>query len=141
MKSTRYAIPILLASLLAGCVGASAPPGTAASATAQASPLSLIQQYAEAESRGGDAGMASVFTDDAAFVGGGPCTAAAPCLGKAAILQRTQAAVSAHQSNTIVETPSTSGAEVKTRQEVRNDSIKKLGLDRVIVDVTAATRD
>jgi ketosteroid isomerase-like protein len=99
-------------------------------AHAQRDPAALLEQAIEALARGDTAGALALFADDAVFDGG--LCAAAPCVGKAAIQKALEryAADKTHVHTTLKNY--VSGNVVTSRFEVRNDTIKKAGVERVI---------
>jgi ketosteroid isomerase-like protein len=100
-------------------------------ALAQSDLAALVKQHAEAIARGDAAGALALYADDAVIDGGGLC-AAAPCVGKAAIQKELERRVADKQHATILKTY-VSGNVVTFRLETRNDTVKKAGVERIIV--------
>jgi ketosteroid isomerase-like protein len=101
---------------------------------AQSDPAALQKQFAEAINRGDTAGALVVYADDAIFdVPGGLC-AAAPCIGKAALQKELERQVADKQHFTILK-QYVSGNVLTSRFEVRNDTVKKAGVERIIAHI------
>lgn len=140
-------LPAGLAILLAACgaaapVASSPPPPSVASAVATASapalpaltgPAAVAVRYFDLVNRGDASGVATLFTDDAVFIGAAPCEVTTFCKGTAAIAKRVEAAAAAHSKLTLVGTPQVAGTLVFLRWEVRSDPIQKAGLERRLV--------
>jgi limonene-1,2-epoxide hydrolase len=103
---------------------------TAPVALAQSDPAALLKQHAEAINRGDAAGALALFADDAVIDGIGRC-AAAPCVGKAVIQKELERQVGDKQHITILK-QYVSGNVLTGRAELRSDTIKKAGVERVI---------
>jgi ketosteroid isomerase-like protein len=99
-------------------------------ALAQSDPAALVKQFVEAINRGDVTGALALYAEDAVFDGGGLC-AAAPCVGRAAIQKELERRVADKQHLTILKTY-VSGDVVTGRAEVRDGTIKKAGVERVI---------
>ena len=98
---------------------------------AQSAPAVLLKQYVEAINRGDAAGALALLADDAVFdVPGGLC-AAAPCVGKATIQKELESRVADKFHFTILKNY-VSGNVVTSRLEIRSDTIKKAGVERII---------
>ncbi len=90
--------------------------------------------------RGDVAGVMATYADDAVFEGWGLC-APAPCVGKGAIQKEIEREVA--DKMTVANQPRTvrvSGDKMTGTAEIRSDSIKAAGADRVIVSVTAEVK-
>ena len=100
-------------------------------ALAQTDPAALWEQQLEAIARGDVAGALALYADDAIIDAAGPC-AAAPCVGKAAIQKYVERAVAnkTHVHTTIKNY--VSGNVVTSRFEVRDETIKQAGVERII---------
>jgi hypothetical protein len=99
-------------------------------ALAQSDPAALLKQYAEAINRGDVAGALALYANDAVIDGGGQC-AAAPCVGKAVLQKELERQVTDKQHLTILK-QYVSGNVLTGRVEVRNDMVKKAGVERII---------
>src|SRR5712691_7386973 len=99
-------------------------------ALAQSDPAALVKKHVEAIARGDAAGALALYADDAVIDGGGLC-AAAPCVGKAAIQKELERQVADKQHFTILK-QYVSGNVMTSRFEVRNDTVKKAGVERTI---------
>ncbi len=99
-------------------------------ALAQSDPAALLKKHVEAIARGDAAGALALYADDAVIDGGGLCTAA-PCVGKAAIQKELERRVADKQHATILK-QYVSGNVLTQRSEVRNDTVKKAGVERTI---------
>jgi hypothetical protein len=98
---------------------------------AQSDPAALQKKAFEALNRGDAAGELALLADDAIFdVPGGLC-AVAPCVGKAAIQKALESQVADKVHYTILN-QYVSGNVVTCRFEVRNDTVKKAGVERII---------
>jgi hypothetical protein len=101
-------------------------------ALAQSDPAALLEQSFEAFNRGDAVGALAMFADDAVFdVPGGLC-AATPCVGKATILKELEREVADKPHVTILK-QYVSGNVVTSRGELRSDTVKKAGVERIIV--------
>jgi limonene-1,2-epoxide hydrolase len=99
-------------------------------ALAQSDPAALLKKHAEAINRGDAAGALALFADDAIIDGIGLC-AAAPCVGKAVIQKALERQVGDKQHITILK-QYVSGNVLTGRVELRSDTVKKAGVERVI---------
>jgi ketosteroid isomerase-like protein len=100
-------------------------------ARAQSDPAALMAKAVDAINREDAAGALALFADDAVFdVPGGLC-AAAPCVGKATIQKELESRVADKQHATILKTY-VSGNVVTLRFELRSDTVKKAGVERII---------
>ncbi len=135
-----------LAILASACgvapVASSPPPPSVASAVATASapaspaltgPAAVAVRYFDLVNRGDASGVATLFTDDAVFIGAAPCEVTTFCKGTAAIAKRVEAAAAGHSKLTLVGTPLVAGTLVFLRWEVRSDPIQRAGLERRLV--------
>jgi ketosteroid isomerase-like protein len=99
-------------------------------ALAQSDPEAILNKHREAIARGDAAAALALYADDAVIDGGGLCQAA-PCVGKAAIQKELERRVAEKPHVTILK-QYVSGNVVTSRVEVRSDTIKKAGVERVI---------
>jgi ketosteroid isomerase-like protein len=100
----------------------------------------IVTSYSIPRGLGNVAGAMAALTDDPVFEGYGLC-AAAPCAGKAAIQKEVERLVADNTKSD----PDGGGARVTgniltTRREVRSDSIKAAGVERIIVALTVETK-
>jgi len=98
-------------------------------ALAQSDPAALLEQAVEAIARGDVAGALALFAEDAILDGAGLC-AAAPCVGKAAIQKELEREV-ADKAHVTMRKHYVSGNVVTSRFEVRNDTVKQAGVERI----------
>jgi hypothetical protein len=98
--------------------------------TAQTDPKALRQQQFEAIARGDVAAALALYTENAVIDGTGLC-ARTPCVGKAEIQKELERRVAEKISATGL-SYFVSGPVVTTRFEVRSDTIKKSGVERII---------
>jgi limonene-1,2-epoxide hydrolase len=118
---------LFLVTLLASILTLAAAPV----ALAQSDPEALVKKYVEALHRGDVAGALALLADDAVYdVPGGLC-AAAPCVGKATIQQELESRVADKFHFTMLKTY-VSGNVVTGRFELRSDTVKKAGVERII---------
>ncbi len=90
--------------------------------------------------RGDVAGAMATFADDAVFEGLGLC-AATPCVGKAAIQKEMEREVADHTIFTGVGVSRASGDTLTgSRSEIRSDSIKAAGIERIIASGTTVIK-
>ena len=100
-------------------------------ALAQSDPEARLKKYFEALTRGDAAGALAMFADDAIFdVPGGLC-AAAPCVGKTTIQKELESRVADKSHFTILKAD-VAGDVGTIRLEIRSDTIKKAGVERII---------
>src|ERR671922_186907 len=105
----------------------------ATSALAQENPVAVQQQLFEALARADVAGALALFTDDAVIdAPSGPC-AMAPCVGKAAIQKDLERLVTDTSRRVTPLSTYVSGNVLVTRLEARNATIRKAGVERIIV--------
>lgn len=87
--------------------------------------------------RGDVAGVMALFTDDAVYAGWGLC-AAAPCVGKATIQRQMEREVADNtRFISISGSARVVGEDFSNQVEIRSDSIKAAGAERVIAAQTA----
>jgi ketosteroid isomerase-like protein len=99
-------------------------------ALAQSDPAALLKTHVEAIARGDAAGALALYADDAVIDWSAVC--GGPCVGKAAIQKELESRVADKQHATILK-QYVSGNVVTQRVEVRNDMVKKAGVERIIV--------
>jgi hypothetical protein len=134
LLATQRRLVMLLAILFGLGLLALAP--RAGPATAQeepADPVSALHAYVNAYNSGDAVAAAATFTDNAVWVrppASGLCSQQTPCLGRAAILSRLQDGVADNQCLTILDT-TVIGSAVAASIEVRSDSIRASGIERI----------
>ena len=102
-------------------------------ALAQGDPVAVQQQLFEALARGDVAGALALFTDDAVIdAPNGPC-AMAPCVGKAAIQKDLERLVADKSRRVTPLSTYVSDNVLVTQLDARSDTIRKAGVDRIIV--------
>jgi ketosteroid isomerase-like protein len=108
-------------------------------ASAQAmDPLSVLQHYYDARSRGDLTDAMSVVAPDATYTTG-PC--APICVGVADIEQREVTPALANHGQYTMVGATVTGTTVTLQLEVRNDVSKLAGIDRFLNDITADVKD
>jgi ketosteroid isomerase-like protein len=125
-KSLAGAIPRLAAAVL---ILAAAAGGAAA----QADPVAVQQQLADALARGDVQAALSLFTDDAVIDSESGLCAKAPCTGKAAIQKDFERYVADKSRHVTPLNTYLSGDILVTRFEARSANIKKAGTERIIL--------
>jgi limonene-1,2-epoxide hydrolase len=119
---------LFLVTLLASILTLAAAPV----ALAQSDPEALLKKYVEALNRGDVAGAVALLADDAIYdVPLGLC-AAAPCVGKATIQKELESRVVADKFHYTILKQYVSGNVVTNRFELRSDTVKKAGVERII---------
>jgi hypothetical protein len=105
----------------------------AAPALAQTGPVAVQQQLLDSLARSDVAAAVALFTDDAVIdTEGGNC-AKAPCVGKAAIQKDFERYVTDKSRRVTPLATYVSGNVLVTRFEARSATIKKAGLDRIVL--------
>ncbi|HEX5504918.1 MAG TPA: nuclear transport factor 2 family protein [Thermomicrobiales bacterium] len=104
-------------------------------------PATVFRRFIDLRNQGDVAGALALVTDDTRFSGGPRCTAASPCVGKAAVGASLQDfSTRSHAQATIASGPQVSGTTVRARLEVRDDATRAAGVDRIVTDVTVEMR-
>lgn len=135
MKRLLLVAPALVMLALLALLGAA--PGVAA----QEDPATVVQRFFDTRNRHDVAGTLALLTDDFRFVGGPTCTAASPCVGREAFrIQHLQTFVTNRAQAVIVGAPQVSGTTVVVRYEVRDDFIRRAGVERIVVTATIEVR-
>ena len=102
-------------------------------ALAQKDPVAVQQQLFEALARGDVARALALFTEDAVIdAPSGPCMLA-PCVGKAAIQKDLERLVADHSRRVNPLKTYVVNNLVVTRLEASSDTIRKAGVDRIVV--------
>jgi ketosteroid isomerase-like protein len=102
-------------------------------ALAQESPVAVQQRLYDALARGDVAGALALFTDDAVIDAESGGCAKAPCVGKAAIQKDLERYVTDKSRRVTTLGTFLSGDMLVTRFEARSDTIRKAGVDRIIL--------
>src|SRR5262245_60130137 len=125
----------LLLTMLLGCSLALASlPGSRANAQDQ-DPASVVRAYVFALDSGDATGAAAVFADNAIHIhplAAGLCSRQSPCIGRAAILDDLRHRVADHYCLTLLDV-SSSGSIVRGSAELRSDTLRSIGIERVLV--------
>ena len=118
--------------LIALCTG-----GVAVTAEEQ-DPMSVVQAYVKALDSGDAAAAASVFADNAIHIhpiAAGACSRQSPCIGRRAILDDLRNRTADHQCITLLD-GAVNGSIVRGLAELRNDSLRAMGIERMLVSST-----
>jgi hypothetical protein len=107
--------------------------GVAAAADAQTDPVAVQQQLFDALAKGDVGAALALFTDDAVIDAQSGICASAPCVGKAAIKKDLERFVADKSRRATPLKTYVSGNVLVTRFEARSDTIKKAGVDRIIL--------
>lgn len=106
--------------------------------SAQEDPASVAKALYYAINRGDLAGALALFADDAVRISS-QCPPPAGCVGKDGIGTELARVIGIHQTVTVL-SEQVSGDTVTERVEVRNDTTRKLGIDRIIANATYIVR-
>jgi hypothetical protein len=124
--------------IVLGC-GLLAWSSAASAAVAQEQdPASVVSTYLHALDSGDAAGAAAVFTDNAIHIhplAAGSCSRQSPCIGRRAIFDDLRNRVLDHQCITLLDV-AVSGSIVRGGAELRNDSLRAVGVERILVSST-----
>jgi hypothetical protein len=112
----------------------------ALSVSAQADPVSILQQFIDARNQADEPGAMSLVSDDMSYVGGSVCPFANPCVGQQAFRADIRLFISDHSQSILIGSPSVSGTTVSARTEMSNDTVRASGQDRVVFDYTVDVR-
>lgn len=99
----------------------------------QGDPETVFRLATAAVSRGDAAGYLAQFTDDAFVSGSTGCPATAPCTGKAALQTGVELAIKTHQVVDVLSTSVVTTNTIRLVNDIRNDNLKPMGVDRIIV--------
>jgi hypothetical protein len=113
----------------------------ALSVSAQADPVSILQQFVDARNQADETGAMALVADDMRYVGGVACLLAKPCLGTTGIQADVQRFISDHAQATLLGSPSLSGTTVTARVETSDDAVLAAGVDRIVSEYTADVLD
>ena len=98
-------------------------------------PAGVVQMYVIALDRGDAAAAAAVFTDAAIHIhpiAAGACSRQSPCIGRRAILDDLRNRTADHQCLTLLDM-AVDGSIVRGQAELRNDSLRAIGIERMLV--------
>jgi len=101
-------------------------------------PSSVVSTYLHALDSGDAAGAAAVFGDNAIHIhplAVGSCSRQSPCIGRRAIFDDLRNRVLDHQCITLLDA-AVSGSIVRSGGELRNDSLRAVGVERILVSST-----
>lgn len=130
MHLSRISTPVLLTAIMLV---------SARSVLAQSTdPVSVLEQYYEARSRGDLVSAMSLVAPDATYTTG-PC--APVCVGAADIEERELAPAMANGGQYTPVSINASGDTVTLQIEVRNGITRRIGIDRFLNDISAEVRD
>jgi len=123
----------MLKSSLVGWLAALLMVGVAAEALAQENPVGVQQQLYDALARADVTAALALFTDDAVIDSESGHCAKAPCVGKAAIQKDLERYVLDKSRRVTTLNTYISGNVLVTRFEARSDTIRKAGVDRIVL--------
>ena len=112
--------------------------GITAAAADEQDPMSVVQTYVRALDSGDAAAAAAVFTDTAIHIhpiAAGACSRQSPCIGRKAILDDLRNRTADHQCITLLDGAVT-GSVVRGFAELRNDTLRSMGIERIVVSST-----
>lgn len=104
----------------------------------EADPMSVIQAYVRALDSGDAGAAAAVFTDSAIHIhpiAVGACSRQSPCIGRKAILDDLRNRTADHQCITLLD-GAVNGSVVRGQAELRNDTLRSMGIERMVVSST-----
>ena len=132
MKQRLLVLPVVaLVALLSPALGASA----------QADPVSILQQFIDAGNPADEPGAMALVADNVSYIGGSACPPANPCIGPQTIRSEVQRFISDHSQSTLIGSPLASGSSVTARAETSNDAVRASRQDRVVYDYTVDVQD
>jgi hypothetical protein len=114
--------------------------GTAVSSVSadEQDPMGVVQTYLQALDSGDASGAAAVFADNAIHIhpiAVGACSRQSPCIGRKAILDDLRNRTADHQCIILLD-GAASGSVVRGTAELRNDSLRAVGIERLLVTST-----
>ena len=100
--------------------------------------MSVVQAYVQALDSGNAAAAAAVFSDTAIHIhpiAAGACSRQSPCIGRKAILDDLRNRTADHQCITLLD-GAVNGSVVRGQAELRNDTLRSIGIERMVVSST-----
>ena len=97
--------------------------------------MNVVQTYLTALDNGDADGAAAVFTDNAIHIhpiAAGACSRQSPCIGRKAILDDLRNRTADHQCIKLLD-GGVNGSVVRGQAELRNDTLRSIGIERTIV--------
>jgi hypothetical protein len=101
-------------------------------------PMTVVQTYVQALDSGNAAAAAAVFSDTAIHIhpiAAGACSRQSPCIGRKAILDDLRNRTADHQCITLLD-GTVNGSVVRGQAELRNDTLRSIGIERMVVSST-----
>jgi hypothetical protein len=111
------------------------------SVSAQADPVSILQQFVDARNQADETGAMALVADELRYVDGSACLLANPCVGPQVMRADIQLYIADHAQSTLIGSSSVSGTTVIARAETSNDAVRAAGVDRVVSEYTVDVRD
>jgi len=127
----------VLAATVGSCLVALSP-GVGVAAADEQDPTSVVETYVRALDSGDAVGAASVFMDNAIHIhpiAAGACSRQSPCIGRKAILDDLRNRTADHQCLTLLDV-AVNGSIVRGNAELRNDTLRAIGIERMMVSST-----
>jgi hypothetical protein len=112
--------------------------GAGVAAADEQDATSVVETYVRALDTGDAVGAASVFMDTAIHIhpiAAGACSRQSPCIGRKAILDDLRNRTADHQCLTLLDVV-VNGSVVRGNAELRNDTLRAIGIERVLVSST-----
>jgi hypothetical protein len=117
--------------------------GVGPAAADEQDPMTVVQTYVRALDSGDAAAAAAVFADNAIHIhpiAAGACSRQSPCIGRRAILDDLRNRTADHQCITLLDGAVT-GSIVRGTAELRNDALRSIGIERMVVSSTWLVTD
>ena len=112
--------------------------GVTAVAAEEPDPMTIVDTYVRALDSGDAVAAAAVFTDSAIHIhpiAAGACSRQSPCIGRRAILDDLRNRTGDHQCITLLD-GAVDGSIVRGLAELRNDTLRSMGIERMLVSST-----
>jgi hypothetical protein len=109
--------------------------------SAQADPVSILQQFVDARNDADEAGALALVADEASYVDGSACPIETQCLETRPLRADVQRFIADQAYTTLLSPASVSGATITVRAETSNAATRAAGVDRIISEYTADVRD
>jgi hypothetical protein len=112
--------------------------GATAVAAEEPDPITVVETYVRALDSGDAVAAAAMFTDSAIHIhpiAAGACSRQSPCIGRKAILDDLRNRTGDHQCITLLD-GAVNGSIVTGRAELRNDTLRSMGIERMLVSST-----